>query len=606
MPETGSGSAGGGTPDGAVLPLAGLGRFLDEISRRRVWRTLFAYAAVVFVLLQLGEIILPAFGAPEWALRLLVVLSFLGFPLTLTLAWVFDVTPEGIHRTDEPVERGTSAEPGGAYLPRLALLAVTLATVGGVGWWSVRDTLTTEGDTTRADPSSPAAAFSEDPVLNVQSLAVLPLDDFSQEEGGEHFTAGFHDELIAQLSRMGAGQVISRTSVMQYDRTGKAMPAIAAELGVDAVLEGSVFRAGNRVRITVQLIHGPTDQHLWAESYDGTLEDPIALQREVASAIAQDIRNHLHREQATKGVEDRMAHTPMARREYLRGRLDLSRATPRDLRSASEHYLAALAEDSTYAPAHAGLAATRFLQEWSRAGSAKSGAADSVFPEILSHPGIIEPLQMALRFDSTSPEVQAVISTIHEATGRLPAMELPPNITFVAHLDTLVRDTGSLDASQMARELRSVIMSRKEELEDPGAAAKRLVRARNLQLEASFGQAEELLLTLIEEAPGNDEAWKALEQLRITRGDYADVLDARRARRQQKEGSSPEEEASLARLEELLASRGEAGFWAWRLEELETRREAAFAPVGHRVHSHVSWRGTMFPAAYGPPIRSVR
>ncbi len=271
-----------------------IGQFLGEVGRRRVWRTALAYAAVVFVLLQLGEIIFPAFGAPDWGLRLLVVACFLGFPLVLVLSWAFDITSDGIQRTHSEEGLPNRAENSGTTLPRLALLAVILVTIGGVGWWTVQDTLRAQTPTPGGSSDGLVSAASlEAPILQVRSLAVLPLADFSEEEGGEYFTAGFHEELISQLSQIGAARVVSRTSVVQYDATGKTMPVIAAELGVEGVVEGSVFRDGNRVRITVQLIHGSTDQHLWANSYDGTLEDAIGLQRTVAQAIAKEIQAEL-------------------------------------------------------------------------------------------------------------------------------------------------------------------------------------------------------------------------------------------------------------------------------------------------------------------------
>jgi hypothetical protein len=168
--------------------------FVEELARRRVWRTALAYGAVVFVLLQLGEIVFPAFGAPHWALRALVISSFLGFPVALCCAWVFDITPRGIKKT-----LGVSYSDGGLLssgrtLPRFALLAVTFATVGGVGWWTLRDTVGQQVSAMEptAGPVLPAAAPGESST-RVTSLAVLPLDDFSEEEGGEYFTAGLHE-----------------------------------------------------------------------------------------------------------------------------------------------------------------------------------------------------------------------------------------------------------------------------------------------------------------------------------------------------------------------------------------------------------------------------
>lgn len=266
--------------------------FAAELGRRRVWRTAIAYAAVVFVLLQLGEIVFPVFGAPDWALRLLVVTCFLAFPVVVCLAWVFDFTEGGIKKTLGVPHTDDGPLGAGRALPRLALLTITLAIMGGLGWWTVQEAIVGEAPAPVDIGPAMSAAAPTGPVV-VRALAVLPLDDFSEEEGGEYFTAGLHEELVSQLSQAEVARVLSRTSVVQYDRSGKTMPAIARDLGVEAVVEGSVFRAGNRVRITVQLIHGPTDTHLWANSYEGTIEDAIALQREVAQAIAGEIRTAL-------------------------------------------------------------------------------------------------------------------------------------------------------------------------------------------------------------------------------------------------------------------------------------------------------------------------
>ncbi|MGW8268189.1 MAG: hypothetical protein ACWGSQ_17620, partial [Longimicrobiales bacterium] len=331
--------------------------FLTELGRRRVWRTALAYGAVVFVLLQLGEILFPAFGAPDWAMRILVVSCFLGFPVALCLAWIFDITSGGIRKT-----LGVTHVPGGRFgsgaaLPRVALLAVTFSTVGGVGWWTVQDAIGADLQTGTSGEAGPIqlAGMAETPAP-VRSLAVLPLDDFSEEEGGEYFTAGLHEEIVSQLSQTGTTRVLSRTSVVQYDRSGKTMPTIASDLGVEAVVEGSVFRSGDRVRITVQLIHGPTDTHLWANSYEGTMDDAIALQREVAQAIATEIQSEISGSAAEPAAPTKVARSVPVPEEYRKARHDQVLGTPEALASAVEHYQKALEEDSSFTPAEVGLA----------------------------------------------------------------------------------------------------------------------------------------------------------------------------------------------------------------------------------------------------------
>ena len=264
-----------------------LASFVAELRRRRVFRVAVGYAAVAFVVLQLGEIVLPAFSA-EGALQLVVVFAVLGFPVVMVLAWVFDVTSEGVQVTAAPDADSLGEAIATSVLPRLALLTVTLLTVGGVGsWWilsSVQNAGTSAGASTTASGLSilPVEYNPDEPI---RSLAVLPLQNFSQAAEQDYFAAGMHEALLTTLSQLPEVRVVSRTSVAQYARTDKTVPEIAQELGVEGIVEGSVLRAGDEVRITVQLIHGASDTHIWAESYDRPFSDVLALQSEVASAI---------------------------------------------------------------------------------------------------------------------------------------------------------------------------------------------------------------------------------------------------------------------------------------------------------------------------------
>jgi TolB-like protein len=549
-------------------------QFIGEVGRRRVWRTAFTYAAVVFVLLQLGEIIFPAFGAPDWALRLLVVACFLGFPVVLALAWAFDITSDGIQRTHSREGSSRPSDYSGTTLPRLTLLAVILATVGGVGWWTVQDTLRTQAPY----PSGPSdgvitAAALEDTPLQVRSLAVLPLDDFSEEEGGEYFTAGLHEELVSQLSQIGAARVVSRTSVVQYDATGKSMPVIAADLGVEGVVEGSVFRDGNRVRITVQLIHGSTDQHLWSNSYDGTLEDAIGLQRTVAQAIAKEIQAELFPDEQWETPGTRVAATPHVQEEYMRGRFDRSKATPEALESAIGHFEAALEEDSSFAPAYAGLAAARFLQGVQ--------SEDSLAPNPLRNRRIIEALEMAFQLDEESPEARAVFLSLQRSLGEAPGMKLPVGVRIVGDSASLLELEAeiALTSTEVGRQLHRVVVQQglRGGSREGVSQTQRLADARRLQAASDFGTAEQLVRNAIEEAPESAEAWDALEGLKTAQGDFQGAARVRQERLA-RNPLGPEEEASLRELEERLAEGDEGAYWSWRTEEFEDR-----AARGERV-----------------------
>jgi TolB-like protein/DNA-binding winged helix-turn-helix (wHTH) protein/Tfp pilus assembly protein PilF len=196
-------------------------------------------------------------------------------------------------------------------------------------------------------------------VRPIRSIAVLPLDNLSGDPSEEFFADGMTDQLITDLAKVGSLRVISRTSVMQYKYAKKRLPEIARELNVDAIVEGSIFRSGQRVRVTAQLVQAPTDQHLWAETYDRDLGDILKLQGEVADAIARQVRAQLT---PTQQAQLRVAHVvnPAAYDDYLRGRLYFTNefTKPDSLRKAKRYYEDAIQKDPSFALAYAGLADT--------------------------------------------------------------------------------------------------------------------------------------------------------------------------------------------------------------------------------------------------------
>src|SRR5438874_3638673 len=198
----------------------------------------------------------------------------------------------------------------------------------------------------------------------IRSLAVLPLESLSGDASQDYFADGMTDELITDLGKISALRVISRTSVMPYKRVRKSLPQIARELSVDAVVEGTVLRSGEQVRITAQLIQAPADKHLWAESYEGNLRDTLALQKKVASAIAEQIRIELTpQEQAV--LKKANVVNPEAYESYLKGRYFWNKRTTGGLKAAMAYFKQAIEEDPNYAQAYAGLADSyNLLGDW--------------------------------------------------------------------------------------------------------------------------------------------------------------------------------------------------------------------------------------------------
>ena len=189
----------------------------------------------------------------------------------------------------------------------------------------------------------------------VESLAVLPLENLSRDPEQEYFADGMTESLITSLAKIGALRVTSRTSAMRYKKTDKSLPQIARELNVEAVVEGTVQRAGERVRISAQLVHAPTDTHLWAESYDRDIRDVLALESEVAQAVAREIRVKLTPVDQARFADPRTVK-PDAFEAYLKGRYHWSRRSRDGFRRAVEYFQQAIATDPGYPAAYAGLA----------------------------------------------------------------------------------------------------------------------------------------------------------------------------------------------------------------------------------------------------------
>jgi TolB-like protein/DNA-binding winged helix-turn-helix (wHTH) protein/Flp pilus assembly protein TadD len=205
---------------------------------------------------------------------------------------------------------------------------------------------------------------SRHPSHSIRSLAVLPLESLSNDSSQDYFADGMTDELISDLGQISALRVISRTSVMAYKRARKPLPQIARELNVDAVVEGTVLRSGDQVRITAQLIEGSSDRHLWSQSYEGQLRDTLALQNQVARAIANEIRVNLNSQEraALKNVQ---VVNPEAYESYLKGRYFWNKRTADGLKAALAYFNQAIEEDPKYAQAYSGLADTyALLGDW--------------------------------------------------------------------------------------------------------------------------------------------------------------------------------------------------------------------------------------------------
>lgn len=319
--------------------------FISELKRRQVVRVALVYGAVSFAVLQAADIIVPRLQLPDWIVTLVLVLALLGFPIALVLGWAFELTPEGVRRTESgPGDELAASAPGKhAWLaPRTVLAALILVTIGLLAGWLLRP----DGN------GDDATGIDELP-----SLAVLPLENVGGDVANNSFAVGLHDDLLTQLSKIDGVRLVSRTSVREYANTTKNIRDIATELGVGNILEGSVQRAANQVRINVQLIEASTDRHLWAETYDQdlTVANLFAIQAEIAGAIARALSTELTgatRKEIARPPTDNLA----AYDAYLRG---LAAGFWDYGPTAGEAFAEAARLDPTFAAAHAGEARAR-------------------------------------------------------------------------------------------------------------------------------------------------------------------------------------------------------------------------------------------------------
>ena len=335
------------------------GTFWAEVRRRRVFRVGGLYVAGAFVILQLGEIVLPAFNAPDWALQTLVVFVFLGLPVALALSWVFDLTPEGLKRTRSLVPVGSAS-----MVPRLALLVVTTVSLGLGAFWFSRSAMSGSDAAGPRERTRPAAArfASLDPDAPISAIAVLPLAHFA--EGDDLFARQLHDEIITRLSELTSLRVVSRTSVERYRTTDKLLPEIAAELNVQAVVTGSVAMTAesDSVRISIQLLHAPSDTHLESRTFEREMKDVLRLQTEVAMAIAATVQEEVGAE-VDGGAQQVAQVDPEAYVAFVRGQSEVEHGTPEGLEAALRYFDQAVEHDSTYAAAWVWRAGTRLAIE---------------------------------------------------------------------------------------------------------------------------------------------------------------------------------------------------------------------------------------------------
>ncbi len=351
-----------------------ISNFLAELRRRRVFRVIILYAVVGWVVIEVAATMLPGLHLPEWSVTLVIALVVLGFPLAVFMGWVFDVGPHGIERTAPA-----------AIVPAAAPVA----------------------------PAPPVMQVEKAPAKASEdrhSIAVLPFVNMSGEMENEYFSDGIAEEILNLLVKLPQLKVSSRTSSFVFKGKEVSIPTVVKELGVSSVLEGSVRRAGDHVRITAQLIETDTDSHLWSETYDREMKDVFAIQDDIARSIAEALQVALGPKER-RALQNIATADPQAYDFYLKGRKYLYAFTRRDFLHAISMFERAIELDPRYAMAYAGMAdAYSMLYRYAEATAGNLQKAEQAS-------------QRAIELDPESAEAHTSLGTVMFTSGQFATAE---------------------------------------------------------------------------------------------------------------------------------------------------------------------------------------
>ena len=433
--------------------------FFSELKRRNVLRMAGLYLIGSWLITQVADTILPMFGAPDWIARSMVIILGIGFIPAIAIAWIFELTPEGLKRDSEVDSEQSIAPQTGRKMERLILVLFALTLL-----FLIFDKfiLSPQRETELVEQTTEQISNQSKSKINPHSIAVLPFVNMSGDKNNEYFSDGISEEILNVLARVPSLQVAARTSSFSFKGENKEIPEIAKELNVRLVLEGSVRKQGERVRITAQLIDASNGYHLWSQTYDRDLRDIFAVQDEIAAQIVSELKLRLEPKNQTKrhsGTKNIKAYDL-----YLRGNALWQKRGDDNLWQAKDLFEAAIAEDSKFVQAWGGLALTyAVLPDYSN----KISYTDAI---LFGHRAALHTLIL----DANLPEAYAALSSLEFLTAGNTisiallnrAIELRPSFaTAYQWLGTLLVPLGKIEeglaAGKKALELdpRSTIVA---------------------------------------------------------------------------------------------------------------------------------------------------
>ena len=434
---------------------------LAELKRRNVFRVATFYLVAGWVLLQAGDLLFGALGVPHWSLKLLLGLLVLGFPIALVLSWVYELTPEGVKRANE-VDRdasivGRTATRLDKLIVVLLVVAIGLLVAERVG--SRREDREAAPSTTAARATSQASSATGDrPASGATpvSIAVLPFLNLSEDKSNEYFSDGLSEELLNVLANVPGLRVIARTSSFAYKGKDVKISDVARELNVDHVLEGSVRKSGNRVRITTQLIRAVDSSHLWSENYDRNLDDIFAVQDEISKEVVDALKVKLLARPA-QPLEAGGTRDPAAYEAFLLGRYKRDLGTSETtLREALAAFNEAIRRDPEYAQAWA-----------AKAGAISALASNAYIPYDQGFEQVRQAAEHALELAPNLAEAHIAVGFVRSILGnevRTPfasferALELNPGSETVQRLFSNYASSLGRHEAAMAAAQKSVTL----------------------------------------------------------------------------------------------------------------------------------------------------
>ncbi len=495
------------------------GSLFAELKRRNVYRVGFAYAIASWLILQVIDVVEPIIGMPAWVAKLILVLLAVGLPLVLIFSWAYEMTPEGLKR-ERDVDRSQSITPQTGRRLNQLIVGILIIAVGlmALDQYVLHDHDATPAAETVAD-SGPVPAENEVTATEPPSIAVLPFANMSADESSTYFSDGLADTLLHMLAQIREIRVAARTSSFQFRDQNTDITKIAAALNVGTVLEGSVQKAGNKIRITAQLIEAESGFHLWSGVFDRDLDDVFAIQDEIATEVVGALKVSLLGESAEKLAQHDTDNVE-AYTEYLLGINDSNEYSFESLRRAEQRFLNAVRLDPGYALA------------WARLGQLyldMEGTGLGDFRELTEKAR--DAASKALDLDPGSALAVAVLGTVELNLGKpdtaaallARAVELGPN-------ESLARvQLGSLLALE-GKPLEAIDAFERALVLDPLSTTihnRLILQYRFLR---RYDEAESYIAKLIEIAPASPLPWYRKSEVEFRRGNWAQaIVDTMRA-----------------------------------------------------------------------------